>query len=141
MKKLFLYLALTIAFIAAVGIYTKNSNVNFKVTETNNERVVEDEVKTTIDFSDEEIISYSEKEYKGKSAYDLLVKTALENKFEVKVKQYDFGVLVEEIDGRKNSNEKAWIFFINGASAQTASDKYLVNPKDLIEWKYIKPES
>jgi len=49
-------------------------------------------------------------------------------------------VFIEEIDRRKNTNEKAWIYFLNGVSATSAADKYIVKEGDLIEWKYIEPE-
>lgn len=137
MKKILLYIALTIIFIAGVGLYTKNSNLNLKV--TNEKTNVEKEVKTTIDFGDGETITYSEKDFQDKSAYDLLKKTVEVNKIELTVKQYDFGVMIEEIDERKNTTDKAWIYFINGSSATNAADKYIVQQGDLIEWKYIKP--
>lgn len=139
MKKIFLYLILTIAFIAGVGFYFNNSNTSFELDQTKVEEKV-NSVTTVVDFGDENKITYSEKDFTNKTAYDLLKKTAEKNNFEIKVKQYDFGVFVEEIDGRKNTNEKAWIYFLNSVSATTAADTYIVKPGDLIEWKYIKPQ-
>ncbi|MBU0998539.1 DUF4430 domain-containing protein [Patescibacteria group bacterium] len=139
MKKILLYLILTIAFIAGIGFYFNNSNTSFKLDQ---KQVVEktNNVTTIIDFGDENKITFQEKDFNEKTAYDLLKKTSEVNNFEIKVKQYDFGVFVEEIDGRKNTNEKAWIYFLNSVSATTAADTYLVSPGDLIEWKYIEPE-
>ena len=139
MKKILLYLILTIAFIAGVGFYFKNSNTSFKLDQIK----VEEETKgvtTIVDFGDENKVTYLEKNSTNLTAYDLLKKTAEVNNFEIKVKQYDFGVFVEEIDGRKNTNEKAWIYFLNTVSATTAADKYIVESDDLIEWKYIEPQ-
>jgi len=137
MKKLLPYLIFTILFISGVGYYFNKVNPN-----TNNLKVQSSitSVKTTIDFGNENKISYSEENYKDLTAYDLLKKIAEKNNIEIKVKQYDFGVFIEEIDGKKNTAEKSWIFFINGKSATEASDKYKVQPGDLVEWKYIKPE-
>lgn len=137
MKKILLYIALTIIFITGVGLYFKNSNLNLKV--TNEKTKVINEVKTSIDFGDGKTVTYSEKDFQNKNAYDLLKKTVEVNKIEMSVKQYDFGVMIEEIDGRKNTNDKAWIYFINGSSASNAADKYTVQPGDLVEWKYMKP--
>jgi len=139
MKKILLYIILTIAFIAGVGFYFKNSNTSFKLDQTQIEEEI-NSVTTTIDFGDENKITYQEKNFNEKTAYDLLKKTAEVNNFEIKVKQYDFGVFVEEIDERKNTNEKAWIYFLNSVSATTAADTYIVQSGDLIEWKYIEPE-
>lgn len=137
MKKLLLYIILTIIFIAGVGFYTKNSNLNLKITQE--ETKVINEVNSSIDFGDGETVTYSEKDFQDKSAYDLLKKTVEINEIELTVKQYDFGVMIEEIDERKNTTDKAWIYFINGSSATSAADKYMVQQGDLIEWKYIKP--
>jgi len=139
MKKILLYLILTIAFIAGVGFYFKNSNTSFKLDQIK----VEEETKgvtTIVDFGDENKVTYLEKNSTNLTAYDLLKKTAEVNNFEIKVKQYDFGVFVEEIDGRKNTNEKAWIYFLNSVSATAAADTYIVQHGDLIEWKYIEPQ-
>ncbi|MFH1971530.1 MAG: DUF4430 domain-containing protein [Patescibacteria group bacterium] len=138
MKKILLYLILTIAFIAGIGFYFKDSNTSFKLDQTQIEEKI-NSVTTTIDFGDENKITYLEKDFTNLTAYDLLKKTAEVNNFEIKVKQYDFGVFIEEIDGRKNTNEKAWIYFLNAESASTGADKYTVQPDDLIEWKYIEP--
>jgi hypothetical protein len=138
MKKILLYIALTIIFITGIGLYFKNSNLNLKVTQEKTK--VEKEVKTSIDFGDGTVVTYSEKDFQDKNAYDLLKKTVEVNKIKMAVKQYDFGVMIEEIDGRKNTNEKAWIYFIDALSASNAADKYIVQEGDLIEWKFIKPE-
>ena len=140
MKKILLYITLTILFIAGVGFYTKKTDINLHVDKKQNLEQVEQTVKTIIDFGEEEKISYTEENFKDLSAYDLLIKAAEKNNLEIKIKQYDFGVYIEEIDGRENTNEKAWIYFVNESSATTASDQYKVQEGDLIEWKYIKPE-
>lgn len=140
MKKTLLYITLTILFIAGVGFYTKKTNIDLNIDKKQNVEQVEKSVKTIIDFGEEEKISHTEENFKDLSAYDLLVKTAEKNSLEIKIKQYDFGVFIEEIDGRENTNEKAWIYFVNESSATTASDQYKVKEGDLIEWKYTEPE-
>jgi len=139
MKKILLYIILTIAFIAGVGFYFKDSNNSFKLDQIKIEKKT-NSVTTIVDFGDGNIITSPENNFTNLTAYELLQKTAEKNNFEIGVKQYDFGVFVEEIDGRKNTNEKAWIYFLNSESATTAADTYIVKPGDLIEWKYIKPQ-
>jgi len=139
MKKILLYLILTIAFVAGIGFYLNKSKISLQLDQKQTVEQKKD-VKTVIDFGNGNKITYQEKDFNNLTAYDLLKKTAEVNNFEIKVKQYDFGVFVEEIDGRKNTNEKAWIYFLNTVSATTAADKYIVESDDLIEWKYIKPE-
>jgi hypothetical protein len=58
----------------------------------------------------------------------------------ISIKSYSFGTLVESINTVKNTKDKSWIYFVNGASASVGADKYILSPGDTIEWKYIKPQ-
>lgn len=75
----------------------------------------------------------------AKTAYEALQKLASENKLEIKIKQYDFGVFVESINKISNNKNLSWIYFVNGKSADVAADKYELKEGDKVEWKYIKP--
>jgi len=57
----------------------------------------------------------------------------------IKTKQYDFGIFVEEIGDKQNTEDHAWLYFVNGVSGDVASDKKEVKEGDLIEWRYMKP--
>jgi len=52
------------------------------------------------------------------------------------------GVFVEEVTGTKNSpsENKYWIYYINGLSAQSGISAYIPETGDLIEWKYETPK-
>lgn len=73
------------------------------------------------------------------SAYSLLEKAQEMGEVEIVSEQYDFGVFVKSINGFESSNNKAWIYFVNGESGQVAADQQLVNPGDTVEWKYVEP--
>lgn len=75
----------------------------------------------------------------AQNALEALKLVGVENNLEVRVKEYDFGVLVESIGGRENSVDKAWIYYVNGESATEGADQYELKTGDLITWKYIKP--
>ena len=75
----------------------------------------------------------------AKTAFEALQNLARQNNLDLKTKQYDFGVFVEGIGGVENTKEKAWLYFINGKSAEVAADKYELKAQDVVEWKYIKP--
>ena len=75
----------------------------------------------------------------AKTAFEALQNLAQQENLDLKTKQYDFGVFVEGIGGVENTKEKAWIYFINGKSAEVAADKYELKNGDIIEWKYIAP--
>ena len=75
----------------------------------------------------------------AQTAFETLQNLAQQENLDLKTKQYDFGVFVEGIGGVENTKEKAWIYFINGKSAEVAADKYELKNGDIIEWKYIAP--
>lgn len=74
------------------------------------------------------------------SVLEALQAVAARNNLVVRTKQYDFGVLVEQIGDRANTNDRAWIYFVNSVSGDVAADKKELNDGDVVEWKYIRPE-
>lgn len=75
------------------------------------------------------------------TVYAALEKLAGEKGWEIVTKDYDFGKLVEAIGGTANSQDKAWIFYVNGQAGDKASDKFTLAAGDKVEWKYeaVKP--
>ena len=71
----------------------------------------------------------------AKTALEALEQTGLK----IQTKPYSFGKLVEEIDGKPNTKEKAWIYYVNNAVAKMAAEKQTVQPGDIVEWRYEKP--
>ena len=78
-------------------------------------------------------------EIKANNAYLAIQEATKKANLEVKVKQYDFGVLVEAIGDQINSSDKAWIYFVNGTAGDVAADQKQLNSGDKVEWKYIEP--
>ncbi len=74
------------------------------------------------------------------TAYDALVVVTSQHQIDIATKQYDFGVFVERIGDKTSGPTKAWIYFVNGTSADVAADKKMLLQGDLVEWKYVKPE-
>jgi hypothetical protein len=73
------------------------------------------------------------------NAFQALSEAAKKQHLELKTKQYDFGVFVEQIGVVANTKEKAWIYFVNGKAGEVASDKYQLKQNDTVEWKYTTP--
>jgi hypothetical protein len=96
-------------------------------------------VTTIIDLDTKRITSFVQDAPATASALYLLTDVTARQHLPLIVKKYSFGTLVESIGGLKNSPDKAWIYFVNGASAAVGADSYLVKPGDTIEWKYLKP--
>jgi hypothetical protein len=90
--------------------------------------------KLMIDFGDGKVSTYSG--IQADNVYELLTESALQEGWLLKTKKYDFGVLVEEIEGKKNTSDKAWMYFVNGEAGKVAADKYKLEPSDVVEWRY-----
>ena len=75
----------------------------------------------------------------AKNAFQALSKAVNEQHFELKTKQYDFGVFVEQVGTFANTKEKSWIYFVNGKAGTVAADKQSLNAGDTVEWKYMTP--
>ncbi len=73
------------------------------------------------------------------TAFDALQKASQQKRIELKTKQYDFGVFVEQIGAVANSKDRSWIYFVNGKAGTVAADKQAVIAGDFVEWRYIEP--
>lgn len=95
-------------------------------------------VSVTIDFGDSTIRNFTD--ITASTPFEALQNATTANSLPVEIKKYDFGTLVESINGFKNSADKAWVYYVNGQSGTVASDKYELKNGDIVEWKYVKPE-
>lgn len=69
---------------------------------------------------------------KGETAFQ-----ALTTHHETTTKQYDFGTLVEGINGVENgAQDKYWMYYINGQEASVGATEYQVQPGDDIRWEF-----
>ena len=75
----------------------------------------------------------------GMTAFEGLEYAAQEYGYELSVTEYDFGVMVDAVNGMPNTEDLSWIYFVNGNSGSVGADQYQLNSGDALEWKYIKP--
>lgn len=80
--------------------------------------------------------NYPAKFIPSENAYQLLIRIAQDNHFNIQAKSYSFGMFVEGIGSLINNNDKSWFFYINGKIAEVGSSDYIIQPNDLIEWRY-----
>jgi hypothetical protein len=130
---------LTALLLLVGGVYW----FQFRVGSTANDikiisEVVEGEkIYLEIDFGDS-IASFSGTLHQGDTVLEILNRLA-SDEHEVTVKEYDFGSLVMSIDGRENTKDKSWIYFVNGNSGEVGADTKIVEKGDLVKWGYITP--
>jgi len=73
----------------------------------------------------------------GENAYQLLIRIASLNNFEVSAKDYGWGMYVEGIgDLMQDGRDNFWFLYINGKSSEIGASDYQVKEGDLIEWRY-----
>lgn len=72
----------------------------------------------------------------GESAYSLLVKKMNETGSTVTTKTYDFGLMVETVDGISANSSNFWSYSVNGVTGSTAADKYILQNGEKVEWKF-----
>lgn len=95
------------------------------------------EIKLTIEYSPTEKVEFSSTT--AKTPYDVLNEYSKSTRIPFDVKHYDFGSLVTAINGKANTKDLSWIYFVNGKSGDVAADKFELKPGDVVEWKYVKP--
>jgi len=93
--------------------------------------------KITIDFGNGKTITSNVDVDESTTAYSALVNAAQKQEIKIKSKEYDFGILVEEIDGVRNAKDKAWVYFVNSKAGTISANKQKISQGDILEWKYI----
>lgn len=140
MKKCILILAVSIFFLLS-GIWKGYQILH---TRNNQEKQItkvvdqQDVPRVTLTIVEEQSIST----YSGilaLTAFEALQSVAADKHILLKTKTYDFGIFVEEIGGKPNLKDHAWLYFVNGVSGDAAADKKILKTGDLVEWRYMEP--
>jgi len=74
----------------------------------------------------------------GTTALQVLQLVADQHGLDVKTTEYDFGTMVDSIDGvgQDTTDNKYWIYYINEESASKGASDYVVQNNDTILWQY-----
>jgi hypothetical protein len=70
------------------------------------------------------------------SVLELLERVGRENGFEVEIKEFSFGSMVEGIDGVMSSSEKAWIYYVDGKAGDVGAGEKMVGSGAKVRWGY-----
>lgn len=92
-----------------------------------------------VDNGNGKITSYDDTEInEGDTAYSVLFMKMKETGTQVLTKNYEFGMMVESVNGIAASASHFWSYSVNGQPGTVAADKYLLKEGDAVEWKYTK---
>lgn len=98
----------------------------------------EEKIDLILDFGEAKISTFSS--VIAETPLEALEKISRQEDIELITKKYDFGVLVEQIGDKKNSSQKAWLYYVNGKMANEAADKFHLKNGDVVEWCYEEPK-
>jgi len=103
------------------------------------ENVQEKEIFLVINDGEGNLKNLNAEFSKGMTAFDLLKNKAEELNIPLKIKTYDFGILIEAIGNKKNGqDEKYWMYYVNDEMPMVSVDKKEVKPGDKVEFRFEK---
>ncbi len=138
MRKIFKILLVLFLIIVGTGvIFFKEGRTQQNVLPPAQENVVK-----TIHVS----LTVGEQRYEisvpeGSSVYDVLQTARTQLGITYRGKNFlGLGFFVDEINGQSSNPKegKYWIYYVNGKEAQVGVSNYIVQPNDVITWKYEK---
>lgn len=140
-------LILTLAVLLFVGAscWTTTVNVNSSNTNTATDSTVNEQstisIGLQINKGDGSIpVTYTEQVVPGTTAMDLLTMVSQKNSFPITTKDFDFGTLITGINGLEATDNKFWLFKVNGESASVGAGDYSLQANDVIEFEYTTSE-
>ncbi len=96
-----------------------------------------EEASIVVDRPGGNTLSYTFDLREGMTVLDALKEFAVAYGIELQTKQFDFGVLIEAIDGMGNGQDgKYWIYYLNGEQALVAVDTQSLNAGDSIAFRF-----
>ncbi|MFC1687828.1 DUF4430 domain-containing protein [Patescibacteria group bacterium] len=72
----------------------------------------------------------------GETALDILTRASLRENFVIDSTRFDFGVMVDAIDGVGGEENRFWLYYVNGNAATVGVDAYVAESGDIIEFRY-----
>lgn len=121
-----------------------NNNQNISINKNANAGAVNQDAKIQtslqIDRQDGSTVKvFSVKMEKDSTALAQLQKAAVDNAVVIDIKTSDFGSYVDMLDGLKGgTDEKYWLYSVNGKEAAVGADQYKLAEGDVAEWKFTK---
>ncbi len=93
-----------------------------------------------LDFGDGTVKTYTDLAFAdGETLFDLTKRAAENNGLTFEYQPPgQYGILIDQIGlMRGGTDNKYWLWYENGRMGQVASDAYLLQPGDVLEWKFV----
>lgn len=95
------------------------------------------EVVLVIDYSQGEQENFKVEFIEGMTAFDLLETKTKEMGLSLKIKTYDFGIMIESIGDKENgTGGKYWLYYVDGEMPMVSADKQDLKAGDKVEFKF-----
>ena len=72
----------------------------------------------------------------GYTAYDVLKSHVEKQGIELKIKEYGFGVFIEQIGDKIGDKNNFWLYYVNGKPANASADRVKVELGDVIKFEW-----
>lgn len=135
MKKKYVLMLAAIIIILAVVLGGYFASLPEKKEAKEESKAIERVEKTilAVDYGEKNVQTFSIDKRENATVLDILKESGLK----IETKDYDFGVIIESINGKKNGDGgKYWLYSINGKTPMVSADKYLIKEGDKVEFKF-----
>ncbi|KKS46898.1 hypothetical protein A2781_02220 [Candidatus Gottesmanbacteria bacterium RIFCSPHIGHO2_01_FULL_42_27] len=78
------------------------------------------------------------KDLQAATPYEALKTMASQEGWEIKTKEYKYGLMVEGVGNLINSDKGYWTYKTNGQPGKIASDRYTLKKGETVEWEYVQ---
>ena len=138
---------LVLIIVFFIGFYFGNQNnqlINLRNLEDQSQNISQT-VDGLFDFNNGDIQTFSDINFKDKATlFDVLKELTMINDMEFSYTDYggDLGVFIESINSVGNDTEgnKWWQYWVNDKHAEIGVSSYLVQPEDVVEFKFIESQ-
>lgn len=115
----------------------EQSELTGKIIENVDELNIPDRKEVTLSINGSNSYEDTIEIQEGDTAYDVLIKSSNLNKLGLVTKDYDFGKSIDGIgDDLAGTDNKYWLYYVNGEMVMQSVDNQKVNDGDLIEFKF-----
>ncbi len=137
MKKIIWVSAIIAVILVIGGVYYQNTQEKNEPQVAGIETAREEQVVLVINDGENNPRNYDFNLEGGETVFDLLNRASMRENFVLETKEYDFGISIEAIGGKRGGEDnKYWIYYVNGEMGSVAVDQQVAQSGDQIEFRF-----